>query len=201
MKIVAIAGCSGAGKSVLARAIDAAVGKCSVIEMDSYYWPQTELSVEERAITNYDHPDSLDWLLLEQHLEALRRGETAEIPEYDFTQHTRKVTTTAVEPRGIVLVEGILALHRAEIRVLADVRVYVDAAADACYVRRIARDTAERGRTEESVIEQYYATVLPMSAKYVLPSRAHADLVVSGERPVGQAVEAIRARLGPIVPA
>ena len=198
MKIVAIAGCSGAGKSVLAREIEATVRKCSVIEMDAYYWPQIERTVEERAVTNYDHPDSLEWSLLEQHLQRLRLGEIVEIPEYDFTTHTRKTATTKIEPRGLVLVEGILALHRAEIRALTDLRVFVDADLGACFTRRIERDTVERGRTTESVVEQYYATVLPMSDKYVFPSRAYADVVVSGERPVEEAVAGIVAKLGAI---
>jgi uridine kinase len=196
MKIIAIAGCSGAGKSMLARAIEEAVGECSVIEMDAYYWPQTERSVEERAVVNYDHPLSLEWPLLERHLRALRRGEAVEIPQYDFSLHTRNITTSKIEPRGVVIVEGILALYRPEVRELADVRVFVEAAAEARFGRRVERDTIERGRTEESVIEQYYATVQPMSEKYVLPSRQYADVIVSGQRPVGEAVEEIKARLG-----
>ncbi len=155
MKVVLIAGCSGAGKTLLARALESEIRECAVIEMDAYYWPQADMTVDERAVTNYDHPDSLEWELLEQHLLALRKGEAVAIPEYDFALHTRKATTTLIEPRGVVLIEGILALHRQEIRALADMRVFVEAAADACFTRRIDRDTIERGRTERSVVEQY----------------------------------------------
>lgn len=196
MKIVLIAGCSGAGKSILARTIEAAIRECSVIEMDAYYWPQTEVPVDDRARTNYDHPRSIEWKLLARHLLALRNGESVAIPEYDFTLHTRKSTTRTIHPRGVIVVEGILALQKPEIRELADLRVFVETTSEACYARRILRDTLERGRTEASVIEQYHATVVPMSSKYVLPSSAYADLVVSGERPVSEAVEEIRARLG-----
>lgn len=198
MKIVAIAGCSGAGKTVLARAIETAVGECSVIEMDAYYWPQMERSVEDRAVTNYDHPDSLEWELLEQNLLSLRLGKQIEIPEYDFTMHTRKKAMVRIEPRGVVIVEGILALHRTQIRALADLKVFVEAGTEACYGRRIERDIVERGRTKESVISQYHTTVAPMSAEYVLPSRVFADIVVSGERPVDESVAEIVARLGAI---
>lgn len=198
MKIVAIAGCSGAGKTVLARAIETVVGECSVIEMDAYYWPQMERTVEDRAITNYDHPDSVEWGLLERHLLRLRLGEHVEIPEYDFRTHTRKDTTVRIKPREVVIVEGILALHRVQIRALADLKVFVEAGAEACYERRIERDIFERGRTKESVISQYHTTVEPMSAKYVLPSRAYADIVVSGERPVDESVAEIVVRLGAI---
>lgn len=179
---------------MLARALDAG----PVIEIDAYYWPQTEVPVEARARTNYDHPKSIEWTLLQRDLRALRSGETVSIPEYDFALHTRKPAMATIHPSGVIVVEGILALHNPEIRDLADLKVFVEAAPDACYMRRINRDTVERGRTESSVIEQYYETVVPMSTKYVLPSRVYADLIVSGEKPVSEAVALIKARLGPL---
>ena len=191
MKVVLIAGCSGAGKSLLARALGS-----TTIEIDAYYWPQPEVPVDVRARTNYDHPESIEWALLERDLRALRRGEAVTIPQYDFALHTRKRTTAAIHPHGLIVVEGILALHRPEIRELADLKVFVETASEACHTRRIERDTVERGRTAISVIEQYYETVLPMSAKYVLPSREYADIIVSGDRPVEQAVMAIKRSLG-----
>jgi uridine kinase len=152
--------------------------------------------VDVRARTNYDHPESIEWALLERDLRALRRGEAVTIPEYDFALHTRKQTTATIHPHGLIVVEGILALHRPEIRELADLKVFVETASEVCYTRRIERDTVERGRTETSVIEQYHATVVPMSTKYVLPSRECADIIVSGDRPVEQAVMAIKRSLG-----
>jgi len=194
MRVIAIGGCSGSGKTVLARALEARLGDCSVLALDSYYHPQSELSLEERALRNYDHPDSLEWQLLHGHLSALLRGEPVDVPQYLFDQHTRATETLAVAPASVVLVEGILALHRPEIRALSDLRVFVDTAESECLRRRLDRDTVERGRTVDSVLDQYRGTVWPMALEYVLPSRENADVIVSGEHSVAQAVEAILSR-------
>jgi uridine kinase len=191
MKVVAIGGCSGSGKTYLARALAARLGKCGTIELDSYYWPLPGLSVEERAARNFDHPDALDWALLEAHLRGLARGEPVEVPVYLFDQHTRAGESRSLHPEHALIVEGILALYPSAILELSHVKVFVETGRRACYERRLARDIAERGRSEQSVIEQYRATVWPMAEEFVLPSRAHADIVVSGEGSVAEAVEQI----------
>ncbi|MFM2126483.1 MAG: hypothetical protein RL328_2934 [Acidobacteriota bacterium] len=189
--LIAIGGCSGAGKTVLARALEARLGRCAMLALDSYYHAQDGLTLEQRAQQNYDHPDALEWSLLEAHARCLLGGSAAEVPVYLFDQHTRAPQTTRTEPRGIVIVEGILALHHAGLRDLARVRVFVETAEQECLHRRVERDVRERGRTVESVRQQYAATVHPMALEFVLPSRAHADVIVSGERPVDEAVEQI----------
>lgn len=189
--LVTIGGCSGSGKSFLTRALQARLDNCSVIALDSYYHAQPGLTLEERALQNYDHPDALEWPLLEHHVTSLLQGEPAEVPVYLFDLHTRAEHTQRVEPRGVILIEGILTLHRPQLRDLARVRVYVETPEQECLRRRLERDTQERGRTPESVLEQYASTVHPMAIEYVLPSRQHADVVVSGQRPVVEAVNEI----------
>lgn len=189
--LIAIGGCSGAGKSVLTEALRVRLRGCSVLALDSYYHAQADLSLEERALLNYDHPDALDWPLLESHVRMLLRGEPAETPVYLFDQHTRASEALLVEPGGIVLVEGILALHHQGIRDLAGVRVFVETPEQECLRRRLDRDIRDRGRTEESVLEQYRTSVHPMALEYVLPSRAHADVIVSGQQPLERSVEEV----------
>lgn len=191
MRLIAIAGCSGSGKTVLTRALEARLGNCAVIALDSYYHPQAELSAEERALRNYDHPDSLDWPLLESHLVALLRGEPVEVPQYLFDRHTRSHEAALISPAPTILVEGILTLHRAEIRSLATLTVFVETGEENCLRRRLDRDVAERGRTTQSVLDQYERTVRPMALEFVLPSKQVADVIVSGQQPVEQAVEVI----------
>ncbi len=165
------------------------------ITLDSYYHPQSDLPLAERARLNYDHPDSLDWLLLQQHLSALASGDPIDEPVYRFDLHTRDAATRRVHPARFVILEGILALHRAEIRDLLDLKVFVVTDPEECLRRRIERDIAERGRTRESVIEQYNATVWPMAQQFVLPSQSHADSVVSGEDPIDEAVAVVMRQL------
>jgi uridine kinase len=166
-----------------------------VLSLDSYYHDQANLSLAERAGLNYDHPDALDWSLLESNLSALTRGEPIEEPQYVFAGHTRSRETRRVEPAPFLILEGILALHRAEIRRLLDLKVFVVAQAEECLRRRLDRDVAERGRTAESVADQYSRTVWPMAVEFVLPSREFADLSVSGTQPVEQSVEAVLSAL------
>ena len=189
--LITIGGCSGAGKTVLARALEAQLGGCSVLALDSYYHAQAGLALEQRALQNYDHPDALDWPLLESHVRSLLNGEPAQAPVYLFDQHTRAPEPELVEPRGVVLVEGILALHHSRLRDLASVRVFVATAEQECVRRRLERDVRDRGRTEESVLQQYRASVHPMALEFVLPSRSHAHVIVSGERPIEQSVQAV----------
>ncbi len=190
--LIGIAGLSGSGKTALARQLAPRLDAPSaVVTLDSYYHPQSHLSLEERAHLNYDHPDALDWKLLFAHLDALTNGEPIDEPVYLFDRHTRAAHARRVEPQPFLVLEGILALHRPEIRDLLDLKVFVTTDPEECLRRRMERDIVERGRTRESVVEQYQSTVWPMALEYVLPSRDHADLVVSGEEPLDRSVETV----------
>lgn len=150
----------------------------SVIHHDAYYRDLAHLPPEERVRVNFDHPDALETELLVEHLEALRSGEAVDVPTYDFSTHTRARATERVEPAPVVVVDGILVLADARLRALMHLKVYVDTAADVRLLRRLRRDTVERGRTPQSVLEQYEASVRPMHLEFVEPSKRHADLVV-----------------------
>ena len=190
--LAGIAGLSGSGKTALARRLAARFAPaCQTLALDSYYHPQSHLSLEQRARLNYDHPAALDWDLLRSHLASLARGESIDEPCYLFDRHTRAAQTRRVDPSPILILEGILTLHRAEIRDLLDLKVFVVTDPGECLRRRLQRDLAERGRTRESVLAQYESTVWPMAVEYVLPSRAFADLVVSGEEPIEAAVDQV----------
>ena len=177
---VALAGGSGSGKTSLCRALVQALGpgRCAVLDHDSYYRDLAHLPLEQRAETNFDHPDSLDNDLLALHLADLRAGTSVARPRYDFTTHSRKPEATRVEPRPIILCEGILLLAVPELREAFDLRVYVDTPADVRALRRVQRDIVERGRTVESVVHQYLTSVRPMHERFVEPARATADLVL-----------------------
>lgn len=194
--IVAIAGPSGAGKTALTREIVRRLEvRCSRLPLDSYYQPQPHLDAQERALRNYDHPDALDWALVETHLDLLAAGHTVEVPVYLFDEHTRAGHTRTLEAGEVVIVEGILALHHEGIRSRANLKAFIDTDSAECLRRRLERDMAERGRTRESVLVQYGATVQPMTAAYVLPSRRHANVIVSGQEPFDQTAGEILSRI------
>lgn len=188
MKLIAIGGCSGSGKSTLARALTERLPNSTAIALDSYY-------ANRGPIANYDHPDALDWVLLDDQLDALRHGIPVLVPVYDFENHARTDDFDLVRPVDIVIVEGILALHDFDLRQRADLKVYVDAGGGKCLDRRIERDMAERGRTYSSIIEQYRTYAEPMAEEFVVPSRIFADVIVDGERPVEEAVELVTRHL------
>jgi len=153
----------------------------SVLEHDRYYRDRNDLRLEERAALNYDHPDALETELLVRHVHALRGGEAVEAPVYDFARHARTAVTHRVVPRRALIVEGILIFADPSLRPLMDIKVFVDTDDDTRVIRRLRRDVAERGRTMESVIEQYLGTVKPMHLDFVEPSKRYADIIV----PVG----------------
>ena len=150
----------------------------SVLDHDRYYRDHPELRLEERAALNYDHPSALETDLLVRHVEALRAGNPVEVPRYDFARHTRESQYDTVPSRTAIIVEGILVFADAPLRALMDVKVFVDADDDTRFIRRLRRDIAERGRTVESVIDQYLGTVKPMHLEFVEPSKRYADIIV-----------------------
>jgi uridine kinase len=178
--IIGIAGGSGSGKTTVVRRLMASLGddKVSVLEHDRYYRDRSDLRLEERAALNYDHPDSLETDLLVQHVTSLRAGQPIEAPQYDFARHNRLHTHDTVQPRTAIIVEGILIFADAPLRALMDVKVFVDADDDTRFIRRLQRDITERGRTVQSVIEQYLGTVKPMHLEFVEPSKRYADIIV-----------------------
>jgi len=178
--LIAIAGGSGSGKTTIARSVVEIVGP-DVVELvphDAYYRDQSHLSVEERARINYDHPDSLENELLAAHLEELRAGRSVQRPTYDFARHTRAGERVPVAPAPVIVVEGILLLAEPRLRALFDLKIYIDTPADLRLMRRLRRDVVERGRTFDSVLEQYEATVRPMHLQFVEPSKRYADIIV-----------------------
>lgn len=177
---IAIAGGSGSGKTTIARSVVESVGHDAVvyIQQDAYYRDRTDLTLEERLTINYDHPDSIESDLLISHLAALRHGHPIERPVYDFSTHLRTAETVTVVPEPAVIVEGILVLADKALREMFDVRVYIDTEPDIRLMRRLQRDILERGRTVESVLDQYERTVRPMHYQFVEPSKRYADIIV-----------------------
>jgi uridine kinase len=178
--IVGVAGGSGSGKTTVVHHIVEAIGDAdvSVLEHDRYYRDHPELRLEERASLNYDHPDSLETDLLVTHVEALRAGRSVDVPTYDFARHQRHATTDTIQPRTAIIVEGILIFADKALRTLMDVKVFVDTDDDTRFIRRLQRDITERGRTVQSVIDQYLTTVKPMHLEFVEPSKRYADIIV-----------------------
>lgn len=177
--VVGIAGGTGSGKTTVARKLaDAMPGRCVTIEHDAYYFDQSHLAPEDRARINYDHPSSLESSLLAMHLRELRASRAVDVPLYDFATHSRRPETRRVEPARVVIVEGILVFTEAALRDLMDIKIFVDTDADIRLIRRIRRDIEQRGRSFQSVRDQYYATVRPMHLEHVEPSKRWADLIV-----------------------
>ena len=195
--IVSIAGGTGAGKTTLAHTLFNRLGDTQValIAHDAYYRDFSHLSPDARAQINFDHPNALETDLLVQHLQTLSQGKPVDIPTYDFTTHTRTSKTTEISPRPIIIVEGILIFTDESLRDCLDLKIFVDAPADIRLIRRLNRDVFERGRTPDSVTQQYLQTVKPMHDLFVEPSRQHADLIVPGDRDLTLAIGLILAHL------
>jgi uridine kinase len=179
--IIGIAGGSGSGKSTFAGRLKAAFpDQISLISCDNYYLPHDELPLEQRAHLNYDAPEALEFDLMVRHLEELRNGKPALCPVYDFTRHTRSDKVTEIEPRPIILIDGILIFHDTALRECMDLKIYVETDADERILRRAKRDMQERGRDLDSVIDQYLTTVKPMHNTYVNPTKVFADIILNG---------------------
>jgi uridine kinase len=178
--IIGVAGGTGSGKTTVTETILERVGeeRIAFIPHDAYYRDLTHLTPDLRKRVNFDHPDSLETDLLVEHLKLWRGGQAIEVPIYDFTTHTRTKETRRVEPQRVAIVEGILVFAEPKLREMFDVKLYVDTDADIRFIRRLRRDIEERGRTTESVVEQYLTTVRPMHLEFVEPSKRYADVII-----------------------
>lgn len=199
--IIGICGGTGSGKTTVASKILETVdsGSVALLQQDNYYKELAHLPYEERARQNFDHPDSIDMELFVEHLRRLKSGKGIDRPVYDFTIHTRSKETVRLEPKPVVIVEGILIFDNKPLRDLMDIKIFVDTDADLRFIRRLRRDITERARTVESVIHQYLSTVRPMHLEFVEPSKRYADVIIpeGGFNTVGidLLIEKIRARL------
>jgi uridine kinase len=195
--VIGVAGGTASGKTTVVQAILDRVGRERIahIQHDSYYKDLSHLPLEQRRQFNFDHPNALDTELLIQHLQELRQGHSVEVPTYDFATYCRLPQTRTVYPKPVVILDGILILSEAALRELIDVKLYVDTDADLRLIRRMERDVTERGRTVESVMQQYLATVRPMHLEFVEPSKRYADVII----PLGghnvAALELVTARI------
>ena len=182
-KIILIGGGSASGKTFVLRKVLEKIpaDKITVVSIDDYYKDFSVLPMEERAKINFDHPKAFDWKLMNEQIKALKNGQTIEKPIYDFTIHGRSPKTEVVVPKELIVIEGIMALVNKDLRAMGDLKVYINCSRERRLVRRIDRDQKERGRTYESIIEQYFSTVLPMYEEIIAPSQYYADLIINNE--------------------
>jgi len=194
--IIGVVGGSGSGKTTVTRAIHDLPGvDAAFIDQDAYYRDLSHLPLEERKRVNYDHPEAFDTDLLVHQLSMLSEGHSVDKPTYDYAAHTRAAATVRAEPKNVILVDGILLFADVRLRALFDIKIYVDVAEDVRFIRRLQRDTSERGRSMEDVIRQYLATVRPMHLEFVEPSKRYADIIIpeGGFNRIG--IEMIQARV------
>lgn len=189
--IIGICGGTGSGKTTIARSIVETVGEQNVvlIEQDSYYRNLSDMPLDERHQANFDHPDSIDSDMLVNHIMRLKQGLTVEMPLYDFKTHTRSDRIEMIQPKPVVLVEGILIFAEPRVLSLLDVRVYVDTPDDIRLMRRLRRDFTERGRSLERTLDQYARTIRPMHFEFVEPSKRHADIIIPEGGQTGVSVD------------
>lgn len=201
--VIGICGGTGSGKTTVTKRVVEALSEANVIVLshDWYYKNRPELSFEERTQLNYDHPNAIDTALLVAHLKKLREGEAIEAPTYDFATHSRMAEVVRIEPRPAIIVEGILIFEDAALRELMDIKIFVDTDADLRFMRRLKRDIKKRGRSMESVVEQYMATVRPMHMEFVEPSKRFADVIIpeGGHNEVG--IDLVIQKIRSLVPA
>jgi len=178
--VIGVAGGTGSGKTTVATVILKRVGAHNIayVPHDAYYRNFSDLPRNQRDLINWDHPDSLETELMIEHVRALKAGQAVDLPVYDFTKHSRSAETVRLEPQPIILVEGILIFAEPRLRELFDVKIFVDTDPDIRFIRRLQRDIAERGRTAQSVIQQYLNTVRPMHLEFVEPSKRYADVII-----------------------
>ena len=194
MYIIGIAGGTGSGKTTVVRKIVETLpgDKVALIPQDSYYNDTTSLTMEERRRINFDHPDAFDWDLLTHQIEELRNGRPIEQPTYSYIESNRQAETVHVEPCEVIIIEGIMALYKKELRELMDLKIFVDADADERLIRVIQRDTVERGRTTQMVIDRYLDVLKPMHEEFIEPTKRYADLIVPQGGSNTRAIEIMR---------
>jgi uridine kinase len=189
--IIGIAGPSSSGKTELSRQVALRLPGTPIVSLDSYYRGMEDIPLEERKKVNFDHPDSLDWELLHVHLQAIAAGRAFDEPVYSFADYARTAGTKRIEASEFLIVEGLFVFYWPELRDMLETKVYVQTDPAVCFDRRMRRDVAERGRTPESVRDQYDRTVRPSAEWFVIPTKDHADLVVSGEDPLDRSTAAV----------
>ncbi|MBL0387354.1 uridine kinase [Tumebacillus sp. ITR2] len=199
--LIGIAGGTGSGKTSVAREITRNIAPENIvlIEQDNYYKDQTQLTMAQRVLTNYDHPNAFDNDLLLEHLTQMLDGQAIEKPLYNFAEHTRAVYTERVEPKQVVILEGIMVLEDERLRNLMDIKIFVDTDADVRIIRRILRDIKERGRSIESVVEQYMGVVRPMHMQFIEPTKKYADLIIPEGGKNQVAIDVLVAKVNEIV--
>ncbi len=199
--LIGIAGASGSGKTFVANSIIESLGsdKAVIIQEDSYYMDLSDISYEERAERNFDHPDAFDHDLLVKDLLQLLNGEAVSHPVYDYKLHIRSKEKKTAGPGVLIILEGILILHNARLRELMDYRVFIDTALDICFIRRLKRDVEERGRTVDSVIRQYTETVRPMYLEFIEPSKQYADILIPGYGRNAEAVDILTTKINTLL--
>ena len=192
-KVILIGGGSASGKTYTLNKVMEKLpkDKVTVISLDDYYKDFSILPMEERAKVNFDHPKAFDWSLIREQIGALKRGETISKPKYDFVIHGRSKEVDIVEPKELIIIEGIMALVNKDLRAIGDLSIFINASRERRLVRRIERDTKERGRTFDSVVEQYFTTVQPMFEEIIAPSQYYADLIVNNEGYTNKSIDVI----------
>ena len=194
MTIIGIAGGTGSGKTTVVRKISKALPPhcAAVIPLDSYYNDTTNLTPEERRAINFDHPDAFDWKLLTEHIKMLKNGEAVEQPTYSYIESNRQKETIHVEPKPVIIIEGIMALWKKQLRDLMDLKIFVDADPDERLIRVIQRDTVERGRTTQMVLDRYLDVLKPMHEEFIEPTKRYADLIIPQGGNNQQAIDIMR---------
>ena len=192
-RLILIGGGSSSGKSYLTEKVIAEVGEGQIthLTLDDYYKDQAAMSMEDRLKVNYDHPRAFDWKLMREQVAALKRGETIQKPVYDFVERTRSGKIEEIAPKKLVVIEGIMALVDKELRQMGDLRVFISASAERRFLRRLIRDSEERGREFEGIVKQYFNTVQPMYDEIVEPSSIYADLIVNNDGVTNRAIDVL----------
>jgi uridine kinase len=198
--IIGVAGGSGSGKSTVTQQVLASFGAdmVSVVLQDDYYCDQSDLSPEVRRKQNYDHPKAFDWSLLVEHVQALRNGDSIDMPEYDFKIDNRSDRTIPVRPAPVIVIEGLFALYDPDLRNMMSLKIFVDTAPDVRFIRRMQRDIKERGRSMESIVTQYMETVRPMHKQFIEPTKRHADVILP-HGANGPAVDVITTKVASVI--